>query len=134
MADHIQLEGDKEGWKKHDAHLRAIMRLTREMLKRFELIRENGTRIAKCSTQITRSLRVKTSGHKDGEFFVDNTRRILDSPHNPKMTLGAIKTHHQNVEQIVKILRDQVTQSGRLHDAFTELHEHANALMMMFKS
>ena len=134
MADHIALEGDKEGWRKHDAHLRAIMRLTTEVLKRYELIRENGRNIAKCSARITRSLRVETSPYKTGKFFVDNTRRILDSPHNPRMTRSAIKAHHDNVEQIVRSLRDQVVQSRRLHDAFTELHEQQYALMMMFKS
>ena len=133
MGDHAVMSGDLKGWKTHDDHLRATIRFTREVLKRYRAIEKNGRELAKCSAQITQSLVVTTSSQTDEKFFEDNTRVIINAPHNPEMTPAAIRKHHQSVEKIVRLLKEQIEQSAQLNKAFKELYRHQYAIMKMFK-
>jgi methylphosphotriester-DNA--protein-cysteine methyltransferase len=49
------------------------------------------------------------------------------------MTPVAIRKHHQSVEKIVRLLKDQIEQSAQLNKAFKELYRHQYAIMKMFK-
>jgi hypothetical protein len=133
MGDHLRMEGDTKGWKAHDDHLRAIIKLTGEVLKRYKAIDKNGRKIAGCSARIAESLTLKPSTYRTEEFFADNTRIVIRAPHNPEMTRAATKGHHKNLEDIVRILEDQVEQSALLNKAFEGLREHHQALVDMFQ-
>ena len=133
MGDHALMSDDKKGWKTHDDHLRGTIRFTREVLKRQRAIEKNGRETAECLGRITDALGVTKGSPTDDKFFEDNIRNIINAPHNPEMSPAAIKQHHQNVEKIVRRLKNQIEQSAQLNKAFKDLHRHQNAIMKMFK-
>ena len=133
MGDHARMKGDRRGWKEHDEHLRATVKLDRELERIFRTIAKNGREIGVNLTRVAESLALQPSKSTSIETFAENTKAVLAAPHNPDMTPAAIRQHHKSVEAIVRLLRQQTEQSARLNKTFKELYRYQFAIMKMFK-
>jgi hypothetical protein len=121
MGDHAVMAGDRRGWKMHDDHLRAMVKLDREMERIFAAIEKNGGEIGTNLNRIVECLGLEPSKSTTIEAFAENTSIVLAAPHNPDMTPAAIKQHHKSVEAIVKLMAKQTELSVRLNKVFKEL-------------
>jgi hypothetical protein len=133
MGDHAVMAGDRRGWKAHDDHLRAMVKLDREMERIFAAIEKNGGEIGTNLNRIVECLGLEPSKSTTIEAFAENTSIVLAAPHNPDMTPAAIKQHHKSVEAIVKLMAKQTELSVRLNKVFKELYRHQVAIKKMFK-
>ena len=133
MGDHARMKGDRRGWQEHDDHLRAMVKLNRELEVIFAAIEKNGREIGVNLNRVVESLALQPSKSITIEAFAENTRAVLSAPHNPDMMPAAIRQHHKSVKEIVRLLRKQIEQSARLNKTFKELHRHQFAIMKMFK-
>jgi hypothetical protein len=133
MGDHAVMAGDRRGWKVHDDHLRAMVKLDREMERIFAAIEKNGGEIGTNLNRIVECLGLEPSKSTTIEAFAENTSIVLAAPHNPDMTPAAIKQHHKSVEAIVKLMAKQTELSVRLNKVFKELYRHQVAIKKMFK-
>ena len=133
MGDHAVMAGDRRGWKVHDDHLRAMVKLDREMERIFAAIEKNGGEIGTNLNRIVECLGLESSKSTTIEAFAENTSIVLAAPHNPDMTPAAIKQHHKSVEAIVKLMAKQTELSVRLNKVFKELYRHQVAIKKMFK-
>ena len=133
MGDHAVMAGDRRGWKVHDDHLRAMVKLDREMERIFAAIEKNGGEIGTNLNRIVECLGFEPSKSTTIEAFAENTSIVLAAPHNPDMTPAAIKQHHKSVEAIVKLMAKQTELSVRLNKVFKELYRHQVAIKKMFK-
>ncbi|HXN84772.1 MAG TPA: hypothetical protein VN867_01820 [Candidatus Binataceae bacterium] len=127
------MAGDRRGWKVHDDHLRAMVKLDREMERIFAAIEKNGGEIGTNLNRIVECLGLEPSKSTTIEAFAENTSIVLAAPHNPDMTPAAIKQHHKSVEAIVKLMAKQTELSVRLNKVFKELYRHQVAIKKMFK-
>ncbi len=133
MSDHVAMEGDRRAWKKHDDHLRAMIKLLRERAVISAAIEKNRQEIEVNLTRVLESLALQPSKSNSYEALAEDTRAVLAAPHNPDMTPAAIRQHHKSVIAIVRLLQKQIEQSARLNKVFKELYRHQLALRKMFK-
>ena len=133
MGDHAVLADDLRGWKKHDDHLKATVKLERELQVISKAIRKNGREIGENLNRVVESLALEPSKSTTVEAFAENIRAVLSAPRNPAMTKAAIRQHHKSVEVIVRLLGKQTELSARLNKTFKELYRHQSGIMKMFK-
>lgn len=133
MGDHAILKNDRRGWRQHDDHLKGMIRLNGDLNATFKAIKKNGEEIDAALAQIVKALRLQPSKSSTPQVYTDNTRAILNAPHNPYMTPAATRQHHKGVVTILRLLEKQVEQSGRVNKIFKELRRHQLALRNMFK-
>ncbi len=133
MGDHAIMAGDSKGWRVHDEHLRAMIKLTHETVVTRTAIDKNSREIGASLTRIVESLGLEPSTNATLEASAENTRAVLAAPHNPDMTPAAVRQHHKSVEAIVRLLQKQIEQSERLNKACKGLYRHQFAIMKMFK-
>jgi hypothetical protein len=133
MGDHAVMAEDRRGWKIHDDHLKAMIKLDRELERIFGAMDKNGREIGANLDRIVECLGLEPDKSTTIEAFAANTSIVLAAPHNPDMTPAAIKQHHKSVEAIVRLMRKQTELSVRLNKVFKELYRHQVAIMKMFK-
>jgi hypothetical protein len=133
MGDHVVMAEDRRGWKLHDDHLRAMVKLDRQLEVISAALEKNGREIGVNLNRIVEALGLQPNKSIAIEAFAANTKAVLSAPHNPDMTPAAIRQHHKSVEAIVRLLRQQTEQSARLNKTFKELYRHQFAIMKMFR-